>query len=138
MCKRTRQTCGVCKAEVWGARDHMHCRGNQTSGRRSGAGHTHTPTATNKGTGQRGRDRECEKSRVGGGGGEEQAGDVASLLELLEAEGLKLDAVCLVELVLELDPVKAEGMQEALQYIHDGEHTEGGGRKHSVSAKRGT
>ena len=55
-------------------------------------------------------------------------------LGLLSEDSLKgvgeiLVAVALVELVLELDPVEAEGVKEALQGVHAHEHAEGEGEE---------
>jgi hypothetical protein len=45
--------------------------------------------------------------------------------DCLEGVGEILVAVALVEFVLELNPVEAEGVQEALQGVHAHEHAEG-------------
>ena len=47
-----------------------------------------------------------------------------------ERVGGELVAVTLVELVLELDPVKTEGVQEALHRVHAHQHAEGDRKEH--------
>ena len=49
------------------------------------------------------------------------------LLERVEREGRELAAVALVELVLELDPVEAEGVEEGGEQLHPAEDADGGG-----------
>jgi hypothetical protein len=49
--------------------------------------------------------------------------------DCLEGVGEILVAVALVEFVLELDPVEAEGVQEALQGVHAHEHAKSEGEE---------
>ena len=54
------------------------------------------------------------------------------LEDCFEGEWTELVACALVELVLELDPMKSQSMQEALQGIHAHKHEEGEGEESQV------